>query len=210
MINPNDTLDRTVAPSTSRIDEIADKFEEAWKLETPPAIEAFLEQVPTSDRRALLLELVMIDLECRWRYGASRDLSAGVSFDGDAVSISRVAARPRLGDYGGLFPELGCIDELPPEVLSHEQRVLERWSDVSTRCNGFYPACSSVSPDQDASALQGAENGPLSEAGARVNLDPTLTFSVRLSTSPTPRPLQCSITAMKCDAFAQGKRKLNL
>ena len=51
----------------SEIEPVADAFEKAWQSNTPPAIEAFVQHVSGTTRTALVSELVMIDMERRWR-----------------------------------------------------------------------------------------------------------------------------------------------
>jgi hypothetical protein len=70
------------------------RFEQAWCLHGPPAIADYLGGLsPPSgpERHRLLLELICIDLECRWR-------------DPGAVG------RATLDHYVADFPELGTLD----------------------------------------------------------------------------------------------------
>lgn len=91
------------------------RFEQDWARRGPVSIADFLEGPPigsTSDRRRLLVELVAIDLEFRWR-GARRD----------------VGSPERLGleDYVARFPELGPLDGLSAGLIGEEYRVRHRW-----------------------------------------------------------------------------------
>ncbi|HEV3003985.1 MAG TPA: protein kinase [Pirellulales bacterium] len=71
-----------------KIDEVADEFEAAWKTGTRPSLVPFLSGSAGAPRRALLVELVKIDLEYRWRIGEE----------------------PRPDDYLGEFPDLAEAD----------------------------------------------------------------------------------------------------
>ena len=53
------------------IDEVADRFEVAWRSGDPPAIAAFLGGAAGPRREALVRELVRVDLACRRRRGDS-------------------------------------------------------------------------------------------------------------------------------------------
>ena len=54
--------------SWDRIGQILNQFEVAWKSGQPPAIEGYLE-VEQAERFTLLIELALLDLECRLRAG---------------------------------------------------------------------------------------------------------------------------------------------
>jgi tRNA A-37 threonylcarbamoyl transferase component Bud32 len=100
-------------------------FERAWQSGRPPVIEDFLPSPEDSraipaERQRLLCELICLDLEYRWRSrserrptNADRVLLAGTTWD----------------DYLREFPELGSLEELPPELISEEYRVRQRWGD---------------------------------------------------------------------------------
>ncbi len=97
-------------------------FERAWQRNEPHEINDFLEfsSPSTSDsRRRLLLELICVDLEFRWRM-QGRNLRVRETFT--------------LENYAARFPELGPIDELPLELIAEEYRVrqhLGRWAHLS-------------------------------------------------------------------------------
>jgi hypothetical protein len=71
-------------PVPDWIDAVADEFEAAWQMATPPRIAAFLGDETGERRAALLMELIQVDLACRAKTGARR----------------------KLGDYADEFPEL--------------------------------------------------------------------------------------------------------
>jgi WD40 repeat protein/DNA-directed RNA polymerase subunit RPC12/RpoP len=93
------------APCPEWIDEIADRFEAAWAGEARPDIARFLGNEQGVRRRALLEELIGIDLEYRCRAGPA----------------------PSLAEYVHDFPELREPDGTPPErLLRHAERLRER------------------------------------------------------------------------------------
>src|SRR5579871_1733466 len=94
-------------------------FEEAWQRGQMPEIAAYLSSLraAASDRdlcRALLVELIAIDLEYRWRA---------------SVAEIETGSPRQLEDYLRLFPELGRIDQTPLELIGEEYRVRQRWGD---------------------------------------------------------------------------------
>jgi WD40 repeat protein/serine/threonine protein kinase len=107
-----------------RIDEIADRFDEAWKEGPRPRIAYFLGQEEGEQRGALIEELVKIDLEYRCRGGE----------------------KPRVEDYLNQFPELleqdGSISNdlvLYTRKVSEDFVDSERPGDVTTGSrNGNY------------------------------------------------------------------------
>ncbi len=72
-----------------QIDQICDEFEEAWKAGQHPKLESFLRPTKGKLREALLLQLLPLELEYRWRAGEV----------------------PRAGEYELRFPSITKIDE---------------------------------------------------------------------------------------------------
>src|SRR5260370_4961069 len=95
-------------------DQVLERFETAWQEGTPPAIADFLPPV-RAEHQDLLSELVMIDLEYRWR--------------GPARSAGSLSRRPRLEDYVERFPDMGSLQFLSVELIGEEYRVRRRWGD---------------------------------------------------------------------------------
>jgi WD40 repeat protein len=77
------------------VDDVADRFEAEWRVGRPPALAAYLAGAEGARRRALLEELVQIDLEYRWQAGDRR----------------------ALADYAAEFPELRAPDGAFPGRL---------------------------------------------------------------------------------------------
>lgn len=93
-----------------------DGFEAAWRAESPPKLADFLPAIAEWDnecRRAILHELVCIDLEYRWRKDGRKR-----------------AARPwTLEDYIRELPQLGPLSEIPPVLIAEEFRARHRFGD---------------------------------------------------------------------------------
>jgi eukaryotic-like serine/threonine-protein kinase len=150
MSNPEHDL----GPESShgrRLDEVCCGFEGAWKAVLgqggpPPRIEDFLphpedgksvagasDQQPVEDS-ALLVNLVMTDLEYRWRRRGGTDLR--VSEDGtaplDAQSpalSSTLPNRPLLEHYVARYPVLGPVQQLPLDLIEDEFRIRHLYGD---------------------------------------------------------------------------------
>ena len=116
-------------------EERVERFDQAWQKSSPPAIDDFLPRVtaPTKTgfgRGELLVELVMIDLECRWR----RELPTGDLTLDEAVAAvlpekPQLPEKPLLEDYLKLYPDLRTPAELPVELVAQEYEVRHRWGD---------------------------------------------------------------------------------
>lgn len=88
------------------LEQQLEAFERAWQADAdPPPIDAWLSAADESQRPMLARELVMIDLEHRWR----RD-------------------HPTLAEYAARFPEILDHGALPDELVRHENWVRETYS----------------------------------------------------------------------------------
>ncbi len=94
------------ASTLAWIDEIADRFEQAWRSGTPPKLGDFLTGVSGERYERLLVELLKIDLEHRWRLGERR------------------SPEDYLWDYPDL---LGPHQTLPPQLLEFGQRLRDQY-----------------------------------------------------------------------------------
>jgi serine/threonine protein kinase len=92
---------------------IAD-FERAWQRGDPPDIGEYLRRCDDpQDRRRLVIELISVDLEYRWRSAAS--------------TLGRSAWT--LADYAAHLAELQFPGDLPVELIGEEYRARCRWGD---------------------------------------------------------------------------------
>lgn len=94
-----------------------DQFEEAWQANAFPSLDSVLDGVDGAARRDLLIELIKIDLDQRWRCSSV------------PPSGSPLPARPLLEDYARHFPELGDAPSLPIPLIREEYWVRHCWGD---------------------------------------------------------------------------------
>lgn len=100
------------------------EFEDVWRQPGPCDISSFLNRPPelsAEERVRLLVELICIDLEFRWR-GWSKGRPT--------------LERTTLETYAARYPEFGALDRLPLEVIGQEYRVRCQAGDRSTHA-GF-------------------------------------------------------------------------
>lgn len=109
---------------TVNLTQRLEAFERAWVDLPVPDIAAFLTGVGDEDARvALLLELIPIDLELRWKpKPAGQD---------ETVSAAAVpAAEPwKIENYLQRFSELGTVADVSVELIQNEFRVRQCWAD---------------------------------------------------------------------------------
>ena len=120
------TADRPNPPNPPALEAFLLRFDQAWQQGAPPRIEEYLAALPTSPasagaatRRTFLEELVMIDLEYRWRLAAL----------GVVAPAGSIRERPRLEDYVAHHAELGGLPQLSLELIAAEYRIRRRWGD---------------------------------------------------------------------------------
>jgi serine/threonine-protein kinase len=119
------------------LDDLLDRFEEAWQGDSPPRLEQFvmaeLGRLDAVRRRQALIELVRIDMDNRWRRANVASLSSVLKTDEPPKDgIARPDAlpeRPYLSDYLEQFPVLGPLEQLPPELIGEEYWVRQCWGD---------------------------------------------------------------------------------
>ena len=92
------------ASSWLRREEVVERFERQWRSAGAADIADFLPHDDADKRRALLIELVKVDLEYRWGRG-------------EEVQIESYLSR---------FPQLGSVDDAPLELLVEELNARSR------------------------------------------------------------------------------------
>jgi serine/threonine-protein kinase len=107
------------------MEAILNDFEDGWKVGMP-RIDDFLVRLvpqPSDGRRRgeLLIELIRIDLEYRWRQAVHAPAGSAT-----------LPPRPHLEHYVASFSELGCLERLPLGLIGDEYRVRQRWGDRPT------------------------------------------------------------------------------
>ncbi len=119
----------------TRIDTICERFEAAWKSGEQPLLSTFPRDVPESfseaSRRELLVELVKIDLEYRWRSAYARDghRASVAATTAHAEESAAILDCPLLECYFDRSPDLGPLSEAPDSLIVLEYRVRHRWGD---------------------------------------------------------------------------------
>ena len=105
------------------LESVYDRFESLWQRGDEPDIEDFAAEFKDDSRRHQVLhELVLIDLEYRWRRAASAVRGKPDSTT-QTVSPFAVQGRPLLEDYIERWPEFGSHSRLPIAAIVHEFRV---------------------------------------------------------------------------------------
>ena len=94
-----------------RFEQLIEGFEEAWESGLPCVIKEVLGEAPENERWPLLIELVKIDMERRWR-----DTSQG-------GADSTLPKRPLLEDYAQVLGELGPVERMPIDLVAEEYRI---------------------------------------------------------------------------------------
>jgi predicted Ser/Thr protein kinase len=170
------------------IDDACSRFETAWQTGQPPRIEDFLPpQSPDKGegtQLALLVSLVGIDLEWRWKTagGAAEtqsvaekpsspaalsetmNWSAGEGgIDGQEArpdtsgSSVPLPLRPRLSDYVARYPLLGAVEGLPDDLIVAEYYARSRYGDRPTHAE--YLDAFGVRHPELAKQLQSVDDG---------------------------------------------------
>ena len=109
----------------SQVETAVSKFAVAWRSGQFPKISDYLNA--GENPRESLLELVMVDLEFRWRQ--SGDWTHEKTLEPGSNAAEQLPAQPGLEDYLLCYPDLGPIDELPVEAIVHEYDVRNKYGD---------------------------------------------------------------------------------
>jgi len=143
----NEHLKGLNAEDLARLDEIVAQFEKAWHEGQSPAIEAFLAPAEEPARRALLIELIQIDLEYRWKAG-------------QAVSAESYLQR---------YPELAADERFAASLAANASRLRENMplSGGNDETRQIVPLASNATPPPpDLLAPQSDSPLPGDDAGA--------------------------------------------
>ncbi len=93
------------------IDRICDRFETAWRRGNPPDIEAYLGTIPEPLRSKLFSELLISDLECRFRTGESIDVAVyAASFPDRSAQINAIVSEYRKSKPGDVERRWETVD----------------------------------------------------------------------------------------------------
>jgi hypothetical protein len=111
-----DTADQALAELMDWVDDIADRFEAAWQALTPPALPDFLAEADGARRRALLPELVKLDIAYRRRLGEKRQVEDYLADFPELAEVGEFrASRSRLPGGMGPARQAGPTDTQGPK-----------------------------------------------------------------------------------------------
>ena len=160
---------------TSRLlKELVERFDVTWHSGSEPTIKEFIgtdtaRDLNDHDRQQLLVELVMVDMEYRWRR-TTVDIRSSDSVARDvATNQFGLPERPWIEDYLRIYPELGSARTLPTRLVANEFRIRHRWGDRPSIDEYFHRF------DQDRDQLR----GQLMAVQKRVRTDSRSVLSIR-------------------------------
>lgn len=100
--------------------DVLDRFDAAWRSATAPRIGNYIPR-DSAEHREILVELIKIDLEYRWRQPRE---------SGESPSVDdQLPPQPKLDAYASLFSVLGPPNDWPLDLIGEEYRVRQRWGD---------------------------------------------------------------------------------
>jgi serine/threonine protein kinase len=102
-----------------QVDDLLDRFDDSWHRQQIPNIAEFLFSGEDANNLLLLIELIKIDLEYRWRTQATVSMAPQTQLPWFSL----------LRDYQRCFPKLGNDCDLPLDLIVEEYRVRRRWGD---------------------------------------------------------------------------------
>ncbi len=121
--------------SGSRCEALLDGFEQAWRIGANPDLDKYVNDTTATggegspaDRRSLLLGLVPLDLEYRWRGPCPG-------------TVGPMPPRPRLEHYLARYPELENAGGTILSLLAAEYRIRHLWGDrpIASEFLGRFP-----------------------------------------------------------------------
>ncbi|MHB1037932.1 MAG: protein kinase domain-containing protein [Pirellulales bacterium] len=119
-----------------RLDVISRRFEAAWQAGSTPRIDDYLDEAQVGEAtdgvHPILLELIPIDLEYRWRSPRSRMEDTCPNPPEQTGAFQRepdLPLRPLLEDYLARYPAIGSAYDLPLELIVEEYQVRHLWGD---------------------------------------------------------------------------------
>jgi serine/threonine protein kinase len=110
------------------VDRLLTQFDRAWRHGSPPLIAEYLRQAPAAVQADLLIELIHLDLEYRWRPFRGekpRPPTAEVA----AAAGDELPSQTLLEDYARRFSILGARSDWPAELIAAEYFARQRWGD---------------------------------------------------------------------------------
>ncbi|MEO2013522.1 MAG: hypothetical protein ABGZ53_04050, partial [Fuerstiella sp.] len=165
--------------------QIVEQFEQIWGDGSPPEIKDFLPD--GTSRKQVLIELIMVDMEHRWRR-ISPDASVAATVLVSEPTDGMLPDRPQLEDYVSHYVDLGPLVELPAELIAHECLVRHRWGDqpsIEEYSDRFAPICSELAETLESVVRQAKTSDTVSLKGSPFN-STVIGLPRRLSPAPQP------------------------
>ena len=100
------------------LDQVILAFEQTWQAESLPSIHSYLSDCSAEFHDQLVYELVLIDMEFRWRATAS----------GKTI-VDSLGGQPVWRTYVQHIAQLGEVGQISPELLAEEYRIRQLWGD---------------------------------------------------------------------------------
>lgn len=118
----------------SEFRDLLDQFSDRWRHGTRPRLNDYLGSLQSESpqlQRKILLELIKIDLECRWQKSSTAEMGTQTPANDLTSNQSSIRTiRPvLLEQYLDKWPELGSADDLPLDTILHEYRARCQWGD---------------------------------------------------------------------------------
>ncbi len=160
------------------IDETCSRFETAWRAGQQPRIEDFLPaespDKTEAAQRSLLVHLVGIDLEWRWKTAAAPGETLPVApnsprpYPGEGQGVRAFPLRPRLADYVTRYALLGPVEQLPCDLIVNEYYARSHYGDRPTHAE--YLEAYGVNHPELAKQLQAIDQGMAAVEQIRTDL----------------------------------------
>jgi predicted Ser/Thr protein kinase len=102
--------------NSQAIDCLVNEFDQEWSAKRTPSISDYLAKFENDSQRQihdLLVELICVDLECRWK-----------------LSRLQESATKTIEDYVAEFSWLGPLGYVPLVLIQEEYRVRRQWGDA--------------------------------------------------------------------------------
>lgn len=107
------------------LESLFERFEADWSSGQVPDLRKYVNAVRSDSRTQALIELVLIDMERRWKTLADQSF--------DFSDASRVPRQPLVEHYLELCPELGDASSVDLKLIETEWRVRHKWGDEPTQ-----------------------------------------------------------------------------
>ncbi len=116
-------------------EQLIDEFDVAWRNDEQPDIDTFLARRPAASsasgrlaRNGVLVELVKIDLEYRWRQAHRKS-----KIRNPKPEMRQGSAPPLIEQYEKRFPSLSLTGQRRIELAAEEYRVRRIWGDLPNK-----------------------------------------------------------------------------